>query len=75
MPGGGDSSAKIAHLVELFTWLSSAGLVLPNNLRAMLLCTGLGDNYTSLVTTTVHMIGTMEFTPTKLIPMILAESQ
>ena len=73
--GGGDPSAEIAHLVELFAWLSGAGLVLPDNLKAMLLCTGLGDDYTSLVTTTVHTIGTTEFTPTKLIPMILAELQ
>ena len=73
--GGGDPLAEIAHLVELFARLSGAGLALPDNIKAMLLCTGLGDGYTSLVTTTVHMIGTMEFTPAKLIPMILAESQ
>ena len=73
--GGGDPSAEIAHLVKLFTQLSRAGLVLPNNLCAMLLCTGLGDNYASLVTTGIHMIGTTEFTTTKLIRMILAESQ
>ena len=73
--GGGDPSAEIAHLVELFTWLSGAGLVLPNNLKAMLLCIGLGDGYASLVTTAVHTIGTTEFTPAKLIPMILAELQ
>ena len=73
--GGGDPSAEIAHLVDLFTRLSRAGLVLPYNLHTMLLCTGLGDNYASLVTTAVHTIGTTEFTPTKLIPMILAESQ
>ena len=72
---GGDPLAKIAHLVKLFAQLSGAGLVLLENLRAMLLCTGLGDNYACLVTTTVHTIGTMEFTPTKLIHMILAESQ
>ena len=70
-----DPSAKIAHLVELFARLSGAGLVLPDNLKAILLCTGLGDNYASLVTTTVHTIGTTEFTSAKLIPMILAESQ
>ena len=73
--GSGDPLAEIAHLVELFAQLSGAGLVLPDNLKAMLLCTGLGDNYASLVTTTVHTIGTTEFTPAKLIPMILAESQ
>ena len=73
--GGGDPSAEIAHLVELFARLSGVGLVLPDNLKAMLLCTGLGDNYASLVTTAVHTIGTTEFTPAKLIPMILAESR
>ena len=73
--GGGDPLAKIAHLVELFAQLSGVGLVLPDNLKAMLLCTGLGDNYASLITTAVHTIGTMEFTHAKLIPMILAESQ
>ena len=73
--GGGDPLAEIAHLVKLFARLSGAGLVLPNNLKAMLLCTGLGDSYASLVTTAVHTIGMTEFTPAKLIPMILAESQ
>ena len=73
--GSGDPLAKIAHLIELFTWLSGVGLVLPENLWAMLLCTSLGNNYTSLITIPVHTIGTTEFTPTKLIPMILAESQ
>ena len=73
--GGGEPLAEIAHLVELFAWLSRAGLVLPDNLKAILPCTGLGNNYASLVTTTVHTIGTTEFTPTKLIPMVLAESQ
>ena len=73
--GGGEPSAEIAHLVELFAQLSGAGLALPGNLKAMLLCTGLGDNYASLVTTAVHTIGMTEFTPAKLIPMILAESR
>ena len=72
---GGDPSAEIAHLIELFARLSGAGLVLPDNLKVMLLCTGLGDGYASLITTAVHTIGTTEFTPAKLIPMILAESQ
>ena len=71
--GGGDPSAEVAHLIELFARLASAGLVLPNNLQAMLLCTGLGDNYASLVTTAIHTISMMDFTPAKLIPMILAE--
>ena len=73
--GGGDPLAEVAHLVELFARLASAGLVLPDNLQAMLLCTGLGDNYASLVTTAIHTISTMDFTPAKLIPMILAESK
>ena len=47
--GGGDPSAKIAHLIELFAWLSGAGLVLPDNLQAMLLCTDLGGNCYSSV--------------------------
>ena len=41
----------------------------------MLLCTGLGDNYASLVTTAIHTISTTDFTSAKLIPMILAESK
>ena len=73
--GGEDPSAEIAHLIKLFAQLSGVGLVLPDNLKVMLLCTGLGDNYASLVTTAVHTIGTTEFTPAKLISMILAESQ
>ena len=73
--GGGDVSAEVAHLIDLFAHLKGAGLDLPNNLHAMLICTGLGDNYSNLVTTAVHTIGTMEFTPDKIIPMILAESQ
>ena len=67
--------AEIVHLIELCIQLSGAGLVLPNNLCAMLLCTGLGDNYASLITTAVHTIGTTDFTPAKLISMILAELQ
>ena len=58
---GRDPSAEIAHLISLFTWLSRAGLVLPYNLHTMLLCTGLGDNYPSLITTAIHTIGTMDF--------------
>ena len=73
--GGGDVSAEVAHLVNLFACLKVARLDLPNNLRTMLICTGLGDNYSNLVTTTVHTIGTVDFTPDKIIPMILAESQ
>ena len=58
---GRDPLAEIAHLVDLFTRLSKAGLVLPYNLHTMLLCTGLGDNYASLVTTAIHTICTMDF--------------
>ena len=73
--GGGDVSAEVAHLIDLFARLKGAGLDLPNNLCAMLICTGLGDAYSSLVTTAIHMIGTADFTPDKILPMILAESQ
>ena len=31
--GGGDTSAEVAHLVDLFSWLAGARLSLPNNLR------------------------------------------
>ena len=41
----------------------------------MLICTGLGDAYSGLVTTAIHMIGTADFTPDKILPVILAESQ
>ena len=73
--GGGDVSAEVAHLVDLFARLEGAGLDLPNNLHAMIICTGLGDNYSNLVTTAVHTIGMTDFTPDKIIPMILAELQ
>jgi hypothetical protein len=73
--GNKEPSAEIAHLQDLFAWLTGAGLDLPVNLRAMLICTGLGDNYSNLVTTIVHMKATAQFTPNIIIPMILAESQ
>ena len=73
--GGGDVSAEVAHLVDLFSRLKGAGLDLPNNLRAMLICTGLGDNYSNLVTTAIHTIGMTDFTPGKIIPMILTKLQ
>jgi hypothetical protein len=41
----------------------------------MLICTGLGDNYSNLVTTIVHTKMTAQFTPDVIIPMILAELQ
>ena len=73
--GGGDVSAEVAHLVNLFACLKDIGLDLPNNLCAILICTGLGDNYSNLVTTAVYTIGMTDFTPNKIIPMILAELQ
>ena len=72
---GGDISSEIGHLINLFAQLKGAGLDLPNNLHAMLICTGLGDAYSSLVTTAIHTIGTADFTPDKILPMIHAESQ
>jgi hypothetical protein len=41
----------------------------------MLICTGLGDNYSNLGTTIMHTKVTAQFTPDVIIPMILAESQ
>ena len=72
---GRDPSAEIAHLVELFSRLTGTGLVLSENLRTMLLCTGLGDNYESLITTASRNISSTDFTTAKLIPIILAESK
>ena len=73
--GGGDVLAEVAHLVDLFARLKGTGLDLPNNLCTMLICTGLGDNCSNLITTAVHTIGMADFTPDKIIPMILAKSQ
>ena len=72
---GRDPSTEITHLVELFNWLSGTELVLSENLRAMLLCTGLGDNYATFTDTAVCAISLTDFTTAKLIPMILAESE
>ena len=72
---GRDPSTEITHLIELFDQLSGTELVLSENLRAMLLCTGLGDNYESFITTAFHAISSTDFTTAKLIPMILAESK
>ena len=41
----------------------------------MLICTGLGDNYSNLVTTAVHTIGTADFTPDKIIPIAKSQRQ
>jgi hypothetical protein len=73
--GNKELSAEIAHLQDLFAQLTGTGLDLPVNLRAMLICTGLSDNYSNLVTTIVHTKATAQFTPDIIIPMILAESQ
>ena len=72
---GRDPSTEIIHLVELFNWLSGTELVLTNTLRAMLLCTGLGDNYATFIDTAICTISPTDFTTAKLIPMILAESK
>ena len=72
---GRDPSAKIAHLVESFNRISGTGLVLSENLRAMLLCTGLGDNYESFITSASRNLSSTDFTTAKLIPIILAESE
>ena len=72
---GGDVSAEVAHLVDLLACLKGTGLDLTNNLHAMLICTGLEDNYSNLITTAIHTIGMADFTPDKIIPMILAKSQ
>ena len=72
---GRDPSAEIAHLVELLNRLSGTELALSENLRAMLLCTGLGDNYESFITSASRNISSTDFTTAKLIPMILAESE
>ena len=72
---GRDPSAEINHLTELFNWLSGTKLVLPDTLRAMLLCTGLGDNYENFITNAFRTISLTDFTTAKLIPMILAESK
>jgi hypothetical protein len=73
--GNKEPSVEIAHLQDLFAWLNGAGLDLPVNLCVMLICTGLGDNYSHLITTIVHTKATAQFTPDVIIPMILAESQ
>ena len=73
--GNGNPSTEIAHLTDLFVWLTSTGLDLPVNLYIMLLCTELGNNYSNLITTIVHTKTTAQFTPDIIIPMILAEMQ
>jgi hypothetical protein len=73
--GNKEPSVEIEHLQDLFTRLTGAGLYLPVNLRAMLICTELGNNYSNLITTIVHMKVRAQFTPDIIIPMILAESQ
>ena len=73
--GEGDPSVEINHLVELFNRLTGTELVLPNTLRAMLLCIGLGDNYATFIDTALRDISPTDFTTAKLIPMILAESR
>ena len=72
---GRDPSAEITHLIKLFNRLSGTGLVLPDTLRAMLLCTGLGNNYATFTDTAACTISLTDFTTAKLIPMILAESK
>ena len=72
---GGGPLAEVAYPIDLFLWLSAVGLGLPKNLCAILTFPGLGDNYSNLVTMVIHTIGTTDFKPNKLIPMIPTKSQ
>jgi hypothetical protein len=63
------------HLVNIFNEMSTAGLVLPDNLKAMILLNALPPSYKTTTSTIVQTVTMANFTMDHIIPLIIAESQ
>jgi hypothetical protein len=70
-----DASAQIGQIQDLFEKLSAAGLTIPQNLRAMLICAGCPPSSDGVITTAIHTKDAADFTPANIIPMILNEAE
>jgi uncharacterized protein (DUF1501 family) len=70
-----DASAQIGQIQDLFEKLSAAGLTIPENLRAMLICAGCPASLDGVITTAIHTKAAADFTPANIIPMILNEAE
>jgi hypothetical protein len=70
-----DMPNKINHLVNIFNEMSTAGLTLPDNLKAMILLNALPQSYKTTTSTIVQTVTMANFTMDHIIPLIIAESQ
>ena len=55
--------------------MSAAGLILPDNLKAMILLNSLPHSYKSIISTIIQTTTAANFTMEHMIPLIIAESQ
>ena len=55
--------------------MSATGLILPDNLKAMILLNSLPHSYKSIISTIVQTSTAVNFTMEHMIPLIIAESQ
>ena len=65
---------QINHLVNMFERMSSAGLSLPENLKAMILLNTLPHSYKPVTSTIVQTTTAADFTLDNIIPKIMLES-
>jgi hypothetical protein len=70
-----DMPNQINHLVNIFNEMSTASLVLPDNLKAMILLNALPSSYKTITSTIVQTVTRANFTMDHIISLIIAESQ
>jgi hypothetical protein len=70
-----DMPNQINHLVNIFNEMSTAGLVLPDNLKAIILLNALLHSYKTTTSIIVQTVTMANFTMDHIIPLIIAESQ
>jgi hypothetical protein len=66
---------QINHLVNIFNEMSTAGLTLPDNLKAMILLNAIPHSYKTTTSTIIQTVTMANFTMDHIIPLIIAESQ
>jgi hypothetical protein len=69
-----DMPNQINHLVNIFNKMSTAGLMLPDNLKAMIHLNALPASYKTTTSTIVQTVTMANFTMDYIIPLIIAES-
>ena len=70
-----DVPTQIMNVTNLFRRLADAGLDLPQNLRAMILCAGAPPTFDAVVTTAVHTKSAADFNTENVSKMLLDEAQ